>query len=77
VNSQQADKTKEPQYKVVLNDEEQYSIWPAWRAAPAGWHLEGTTGTEAECIRYIDEVWVDMRPRSVRLQVGQASRNDD
>ena len=56
----------QPAYKVVINDEEQYSIWPADRIAPAGWHAEGTVGTEDECIAHIDQVWVDMRPCSLR-----------
>jgi MbtH protein len=56
----------ERRYRVVLNDEEQYSIWPEDRDIPAGWLAEGTTGTEAECVAHIDEVWVDMRPRSLR-----------
>jgi MbtH protein len=54
-------------YDVVVNDEEQYSIWPAGGAAPpAGWRREGTTGTEAACLEHIERVWTDLRPRSVR-----------
>jgi MbtH protein len=53
-------------YKVVLNDEEQYSIWPADRDNPAGWRDEGTRGTKAECLAHIDRVWTDMRPKSLR-----------
>ncbi|GAA2003254.1 MbtH family protein [Catenulispora subtropica] len=56
----------ERRFHVVLNDEEQYSIWPAGRPVPAGWRAEGTTGTEDECITHIERVWVDMRPRSLR-----------
>ncbi|HEX5115463.1 MAG TPA: MbtH family protein [Pseudonocardiaceae bacterium] len=56
----------ERRYKVVVNDEEQYSIWLADRDLPAGWHDEGTEGTEDECVAHIDQVWVDMRPRSLR-----------
>jgi MbtH protein len=56
----------ERRYKVVVNDEEQYSIWTADREAPAGWREEGMSGSEEECISYIDRVWVDMRPRSAR-----------
>ncbi|MGN9909266.1 MbtH family protein [Phytohabitans sp. LJ34] len=56
----------EPMYKVVVNDEEQYSIWLASREIPAGWHAEGTEGTEDECVAHIERVWVDMRPRSLR-----------
>ncbi|MEV4319530.1 MbtH family protein [Actinocrispum sp. NPDC049592] len=53
-------------YQVVVNDEEQYSIWPAGRPVPAGWRTEGTSGTEEECVAHIDQVWVDMRPKSLR-----------
>jgi MbtH protein len=53
-------------YRVVVNDEEQYSIWPADRALPLGWTAEGTTGTREECLAHIDEVWTDITPRSVR-----------
>jgi MbtH protein len=51
---------------VVLNDEEQYSIWPAERDLPVGWRRDGFTGTEEECLAYIDETWTDMRPASLR-----------
>ena len=53
-------------YKVVLNHEEQYSIWPAERENPLGWTDAGKTGTKAECLAFIKEVWTDMRPLSVR-----------
>lgn len=53
-------------YAVVLNDEEQYSIWPADREPPAGWRREGTVGLKAECLAHIDRVWTDMRPLSLR-----------
>jgi MbtH protein len=53
-------------YAVVLNDEEQYSIWPADRDLPAGWRADGKTGSKAECLEYIDRVWVDMRPLTLR-----------
>jgi MbtH protein len=53
-------------YQVVVNDEEQYSIWPTGRAVPAGWHIEGLSGTEDECVAHIEQVWVDMRPKSLR-----------
>ncbi|QFU88628.1 MbtH family protein [Amycolatopsis sp. YIM 10] len=56
-------------YTVVLNEEEQYSIWPAGRDLPAGWRTDGTRGTKAECLAHIGEVWTDMRPRSVREQL--------
>jgi MbtH protein len=53
-------------YTVVMNDEEQYSIWPADRELPLGWHTVGKTGTREECLAYIQEVWTDMRPKSLR-----------
>jgi MbtH protein len=56
-------------YRVVLNDEEQYSIWLADRPVPAGWRAEGTEGTRPECLDHIDRVWTDMRPKSLRLRM--------
>ena len=53
-------------FRVVVNDEEQYSIWPLEKEIPAGWRDEGTTGRKEECTRHIDEVWTDMRPLSLR-----------
>jgi MbtH protein len=56
-------------YKVVVNHEEQYSLWPADRENPAGWLDEGTVGTKAECLARVDEVWTDMRPLSLRREM--------
>ena len=53
-------------YKVVLNHEEQYSIWPAEREVPRGWRTAGKSGTKRECLAYIEQVWTDMRPLSLR-----------
>jgi MbtH protein len=53
-------------YLVVVNHEEQYSIWPDYREIPQGWKAEGTSGTKNECLDYINEVWTDMRPLSLR-----------
>jgi MbtH protein len=58
-------------YRVVLNDEEQYSVWWADRELPAGWHAEGTEGTRTECLAHIDEVWTDMRPLSLRRRMAE------
>lgn len=52
--------------KVVVNHEEQYSIWPAHRPVPSGWREEGKTGKKAECLEYIGKVWTDQRPLSLR-----------
>jgi MbtH protein len=53
-------------YRVVRNDEEQYSIWPIGRDLPKGWQEEGTTGTKEQCLTHIDAVWTDITPLSVR-----------
>lgn len=53
-------------YVVVVNDEEQYSIWADGRAIPAGWSATGFGGSREECLAHVDEVWTDMRPRSLR-----------
>lgn len=58
-------------YKVVINHEEQYSIWFADRELPAGWREAGKTGSRTECLEYIKEVWTDMRPLSLRKQMEQ------
>ena len=59
-------------YKVVVNHEEQYSIWPADRENALGWNDVGKTGTKAECLAYINEVWTDMRPLSLRRKMEEA-----
>ncbi len=55
-----------PLWTVLINDEEQYGLFPAVIAVPGGWRTAGFTGTEAECTRYVDEQWIDMRPLSLR-----------
>lgn len=57
-------------YKVVVNHEEQYSIWPADRENPLGWRDAGKRGSKADCLAYIGEVWTDMRPLSLRRKTG-------
>jgi MbtH protein len=54
------------QFVVVINDEDQYSVWPTGREVPAGWRPDGKEGPEDDCLAYIDRVWTDMRPRSLR-----------
>jgi MbtH protein len=61
-------------YKVVVNHEEQYSIWPADRENPQGWRDAGKTGVKADCLEYIKEVWTDMRPLSLRKKMEEAAR---
>lgn len=62
-------------YQVLINDEEQYSLWPADQDVPAGWRGTGTEGSKEDCVSYVDEVWTDMRPRSLRERMA-ASQQD-
>ena len=58
-------------WRVVVNHEEQYSIWPLERELPLGWREEGTTGSREACLDHIGRVWTDMRPLSVRKALGE------
>ncbi|MER7004762.1 MbtH family NRPS accessory protein [Dactylosporangium sp. NPDC000555] len=60
------------EYLVVLNDEEQYSIWLGDKPLPSGWRAEGTRGTKDACLDHIERVWTDMRPLSVRKRLTHA-----
>jgi uncharacterized protein YbdZ (MbtH family) len=71
-NTEDDDKTI---YKVVVNHEEQYSIWPEYKANPLGWNDVGKVGPKAECLAYIKEVWTDMRPLSLRKKMEELARN--
>lgn len=62
-------------YKVVVNHEEQYSIWPSDRENPIGWKDVGKNGLKQECLDYIKEVWTDMRPLSLRKKMQETSGN--
>lgn len=53
-------------FEVVVNDEEQYSIWAEGREVPAGWRKVGFAGTKAEALAHVERVWTDMRPKSLR-----------
>lgn len=66
--------TSTEHYRVVLNHEEQYSIWSVGRPNPAGWSDEGTVGSQQDCLDRIEQVWVDMRPLSVRNRSGSPER---
>lgn len=59
-------------YKVVVNHEEQYSIWPADRQNALGWNDAGFQGLKADCLAYIERVWTDMRPKSLRDRMKEA-----
>jgi MbtH protein len=64
----------ETTYLVVINDEEQYSIWPAHRPLPDGWHDAGMRGPKQACLDHIDAVWTDMRPKSLRDAMEKGDR---
>jgi len=61
-------------YKVVVNHEDQYSIWPADRENPLGWRDAGKVGAKTECLAYVKEVWTDMRPLSLRKKMEEVAR---
>ncbi|MFI5527232.1 MbtH family protein [Kitasatospora sp. NPDC051853] len=67
------EQTDERVHRVVVNDEQQYSVWPADRPLPLGWYAEGTEGTREACLAHIAEVWTDLRPLSLRRQMEAAS----
>jgi uncharacterized protein YbdZ (MbtH family) len=62
-------------YKVVVNHEEQYSIWPDYKEMPLGWKDAGKSGLKVECLAYINEVWTDMRPLSLRKKMEEMAKN--
>jgi len=70
--TKECDMDENTRYQVLRNDEEQYSLWPLDIEVPAGWQPVGKEGTEAECSAYVDEVWTDMRPRSLRERMAEA-----
>lgn len=63
-------------YQVVINHEEQYSIWPADREIPRGWKAVGPSGPKDTCLEYIKEVWTDMRPLSLRKKMEAAQEQN-
>lgn len=60
-------------YLVVMNDEEQYSIWRKGKAIPAGWRFAGKEGRKGDCLEHIDRVWTDMRPLSLRKRMMESA----
>jgi MbtH protein len=65
---------EQAQFEVVVNHEEQYSIWPADREPPGGWRKAGKLGKKAECLSFINEVWTDMRPLSLRKKMDEQAK---
>jgi uncharacterized protein YbdZ (MbtH family)/predicted MFS family arabinose efflux permease len=74
-NPKETEMDDKARYEVLRNDEDQYSLWLAGQEVPAGWHRVGKEGTKEECSAYVDEVWTDMRPRSLREQMDGASHS--
>ena len=68
-SNSEEDKTE---YQVVVNHEEQYSIWPTYKDIPGGWRAAGKTGRKHDCLAYIKDVWTDMRPLSLRNYMKQS-----
>jgi MbtH protein len=63
-------------YRVVVNHEEQYSIWPTYRENPAGWNDVGKSGPKEECLSWIGQVWTDMRPLSLRKRMAEQTNSE-
>jgi uncharacterized protein YbdZ (MbtH family) len=61
-------------YSVVVNHEQQYSIWPQHKETPPGWEHVGKAGAKADCLAYVKEVWTDMRPLSLRERIEELAR---
>lgn len=64
-------------FTVVVNHEEQYSIWPAEREIPLGWSSTGFQGSKQECLDQIQEIWTDMRPLSLRKKLEEMRKQVD
>ena len=60
------DEKENEKYICLINQEEQYSLWPAWKKIPPGWMQVGCAGPKEEVLKYIKKVWTDMRPKSIR-----------
>ena len=64
-------------YRVVLNHEEQYSIWPEYKEIPLGWKDVGKVGPKQDCLDFVKEVWTDMRPLSLRIRMAQMEESKE
>jgi len=53
-------------YVVLVNDEEQHSLWPAFAEVPAGWRVVFGEDTRSACVAHVEEHWTDLRPKSLR-----------
>jgi MbtH protein len=68
------DRENQITYKVVINHEEQYSLWPAHKENAPGWKEAGKSGPKVECLAFIKEVWTDMRPLSLRKKMEETAK---
>jgi MbtH protein len=68
---------EETVFNVVVNHEEQYSIWPDYKEIPVGWRAVGKSGKKQECLDYIEQVWTDMRPLSLREHMARQARSGE
>lgn len=64
------------EYLVLVNAEDQYSLWPTFRSLPVGWTVVGPRGSRAVCLAYVEETWTDMRPKSLRGRERREPRPD-
>ena len=64
------------EYICLINDEEQYSLWFSWKEVPPGWRQVGPKGSKITCLEYIKEVWVDMRPKSLRMEIEKLNNSE-
>jgi MbtH protein len=62
------------QFYVLVNEEDQHSLWPAFAEVPAGWRVAFGVAGRQECLTYVEENWTDMRPRSLRLAMDAAAK---
>lgn len=75
MNIQSSEREDTTIYKVVVNHEEQYSIWPQYKDNPLGWRDAGKAGLKTDCLAYIKEVWTDMRPLTLRKKMEELAKN--
>ena len=64
-------------FKVLVNHEEQYSLWPEWKKIPGGWTDTGVQGDKKTCLEYVDKTWTDMRPLSLRKWMAEQEAQKD
>ncbi|WP_330299315.1 MbtH family protein [Streptomyces sp. NBC_00503] len=62
------------QFYVVVNDEDQHSLWPGFREVPAGWRVVFGAAGRAECLQYVEENWTDLRPKSLQSAMAAAEK---